>query len=473
MANQNMSYERRFEFMPMNKMIARTVIAASMSMPNIMSHFRQEGSAIRDIVKVDTATLRRQLIAENLLNNPNLLLNHEALETARKYMTTGRDPLGHSDSRYMRSCKSGLNMLPSYKRHYDYKKYAIDKILTNVLLLSVLPDKVKSDSTYNGAIQSFKADKKISNLYEHYQAELRSMLIEGKTLNKEQLTDLSLAIDAMQLISSSTIGLYLRQTNKSETKLQRYTDASNHFNKNAAHFSALAAKHGLHDKKTDDTEKLFIGLDNLWRFASQLLSGSSHSEEEPHVLKRRLLTNMVEVLEEVFIKNNNIMSLPKSVIKGKSHELLWMLDGYILILSDKKYDGLTISPSPRFMDQPIIDKPHKNRGVDYIVSHNMHGNYCACDFKTMSFCYHQLKSGAHDKKEYHPDILLSKEDNFNREIFANKKISKRFKIRIDTYKELIENDFDRNNRAMRRFLHEGYCLDSVKQALDHAVESIA
>lgn len=370
-------------------------------------------------------------------------------------------------------------------RRYDSLTTAASVLLLSVVFPREFPN---NDSTYSAALKSLWAKHILKNrvdlnLHEMNMDDktklnqdivilcnnrLQSYNSAGKRLSSEQLQCIGNAADALQLASDELFMLaceFLKFGNKTDTlNCKDGAEGLDH----VADLVRVDIINNAFLKPVDSTdlERVFIGLDALWMVSGNtiqniLIDNSLRDKDDSLNVIRKNLSSMVAALQAVFVDNNVSANTPDSIVKGKLHELLWLLDGYIIILSNEEYRGVSIHPAPDYMDRPIIGRPEINHGIDYTVTFNK--------AEGIVINTHQLKSGTHDSKIYHPSIIPSVDGDFRGEMDK-----RRLSVRLKLYSDIITSNFQIDSDAMKKFLGDerkpGYALKSVRQALNGVLD---
>lgn len=196
-------------------------------------------------------------------------------------------------------------------------------------------------------------------------------------------------------------------------------------------------------------ERASMGLKAKWRTNSTLLHPMFRLYDTE--LSTLALAEMVEGVDVVFLQNDllDFRKYPKKEVKGLLHELMWLLDAGMLLLSrPDELQTVYISPSAMRFDRPIIGRPKLLRGVDY-------GLMSIADDAEAQLI--NLKSGHGDTRSYHPRVKTVKEENFldiNRGRLTNK---------IAAYRAIIDGKF---NLPETRETIDRFALASVKLELE-------
>lgn len=203
-------------------------------------------------------------------------------------------------------------------------------------------------------------------------------------------------------------------------------------------------RQSLTDENLEFNEKLQTGLKVQWQDAAYALNTvNSHTDGIKAPETKDTLIAMIESLETAFLKTDALTEPSKKAeAKGLLHELLWMLDGYMLRASSNRHQGIAIYPANSREDAPIIGRPQARRGWDYIVG------------SAGSHTKIQLKSSPRSKVIYHPDIKVAAENNlldFN---------ARRLSLKLVSYKRIIENQFQ-DTAETTRVLNK-YVLPTVR-----------
>ena len=159
-----------------------------------------------------------------------------------------------------------------------------------------------------------------------------------------------------------------------------------------------------HVSPEEKLERTLLGLKAQWRSAAIFLHPTIRNKN-PEVAVETL-TAMVESLSDTFIKRDmlNTKQYPKNVIKGMLHELLWMLDAFMIMLArPEEYPTTHLSPSGARLDRPVIGRPTAIRGIDFAM---------ADTDDREKYQLINLKSGNGNTRDYHPRIKIVNEGNF-------------------------------------------------------------
>ena len=143
----------------------------------------------------------------------------------------------------------------------------------------------------------------------------------------------------------------------------------------------------------------------------------------------------------------NKEGINKAELRGRLHELLWLLDATIL-LQMKNIVSIFVLPAASSQDTPRIDHPEFNRSFDMVIENT----------KTGGVGFIQLKSrpNPHFEQSYHSLIHVIHEQNF----MDNE--PRRLAAKLDIYKRFLESGMpsDQHAQIMRRWM-----LRSVPETL--------
>lgn len=167
--------------------------------------------------------------------------------------------------------------------------------------------------------------------------------------------------------------------------------------------------------------------------------------EEANEAREDIISGYIDKLEQEFTGTNRLqLHLSKQRVQGMLHEKMWLLDALIAkrVISSK----FNVFPSLSNADRPIINKPKLNRGYDFYLSYGRHGQLI------------QLKSSKRKTKEYHPEILVKKDDLSD---FSTTDLEEKLTL----YRELIQKNYPKalRERALTAM------LPSVKEAVTEFV----
>ncbi len=268
-------------------------------------------------------------------------------------------------------------------------------------------------------------------------------------LSNDDLARLSLAAEMLDISGTSKFVLSLpglSKTASNETEALALRKGAQYDKSFAVHLRNTVAEQALlgQDDQIPEYERYAVGLRALWRNTANHLAARTmdgHREQSLAVLQ-----SMIDCLNIIFLERGAIEeATDKNNVKGLLHELMWMLDGYMIMLHDSKYDGIDIVPSFSVEDQPVIGRPLLNRGFDYRIG----------DIKS-SMTRIQLKSSPIVRDVYHEDIKVVTEDNFT-DINP-----RRLAAKLGNYRRVLEGD----PTIDAKIVIDKYALKSVQLELD-------
>ena len=176
----------------------------------------------------------------------------------------------------------------------------------------------------------------------------------------------------------------------------------------------------------DDSLKYI--LKRGWGASAHILGDAevNRSDEKKQHHAQDTMLRMTKMLESIFVETGVLRGSQRGEWKGLLHELIWLLDGYMLVLSDDRYSGINLMPTREPEDAPRVGRPQLRRGYDYKmgVANDKDAHYI------------QLKSGSREGSDYHPRIIVIREENFQD---AN---TKRLSAKLRAYQKVLESQFD-------------------------------
>lgn len=206
------------------------------------------------------------------------------------------------------------------------------------------------------------------------------------------------------------------------------------------------------DREPVIDEKMKYALKQQWRSASWYIENSLHQENQRMAFET--IEGLIDSLDYAFVRGGAIQNAPnRSDYKGLLHELVWMLDGYMMVGADSQLKGVGIRPAMEFEDRPELGYPALRRGFDYTVG--------APRITSRSI---QLKTGINRKGEYHPGIEMREEVNF---MDIN---PRRLAVKLSRYKDIIHSQFTAPETSS---ILDKYALGTVQEEIAIVREALA
>jgi len=298
------------------------------------------------------------------------------------------------------------------------------------LLVSVIEPEVLAEHPTTWAIHYRETDSSLKdNPFAGPERVLSALFNKfPNELTEEQAGDVYMAIDCMHLASSlfrnqsSTLTRFMEN---GEMRIEAQILEQQCRDKADVYFPAsiqliLGLAERL-DSHPDPEVRNLAFKAGLFAFAAfnEQYAGRSKFHPSPEAKQafdesmQKAVRNTAYLVREHFLGDNNEGGAIKGSAKGDLHEAIYLLDlTYLLATNQESLPHWHPKPVFPRMDSPRIGHPTVNRGVD-VTANNCSRNILV-----------QLKAGnIHADKEYHPRILLKREDNFqdvNRRRLASK-----------------------------------------------------
>jgi len=214
------------------------------------------------------------------------------------------------------------------------------------------------------------------------------------------------------------------------------------------------------DEPIPDAVRMLCVRAGVLRASSWMGQSFELQSDEEFMAAQTEAYNLAVLLEEVFL--NPELGLDKRLkqaqLKGPLHEALWMLDSYMLRMTDpQKYWKLAVTPTYLRGDAPRIGHPELKRGYDYRVSH---GNVAEL-VQLKSSKQQERNAEKNGKNVYHPIIRILSEENFE------DVDPRRLKAKLHFYKQWIDSGFGDENLRQRV---DKYILKTVRSELDYVID---